>query len=69
MTDSCTLYDVGHDTGTNYLVVEYLEGQTLAERLREGRRSTRRRALRGGNSVSRMRLAMPLTGTGSCIAI
>jgi serine/threonine protein kinase/Tol biopolymer transport system component len=32
----CTLYDVGHDTGTEYLVVEYLQGQTLAERLRKG---------------------------------
>src|SRR6476646_62354 len=29
----CTLYDVGHDAGTDFLVLEYLEGQTLAERL------------------------------------
>src|SRR5262245_33053980 len=29
----CTLYDVGHDEGTDYLVLEYLEGQTLAHRL------------------------------------
>src|SRR5215471_7839504 len=32
----CTLYDVGHDSGVAYLVVEYLEGQTLADRLRKG---------------------------------
>ena len=32
----CTLYDVGHEGGTDYLVLEYLEGETLAERLTRG---------------------------------
>src|ERR1700694_5585142 len=32
----CTLYDVGHQDGTNYLVMEYLEGETLAQRLVKG---------------------------------
>jgi tetratricopeptide (TPR) repeat protein/predicted Ser/Thr protein kinase len=32
----CTLYDVGEDQGASYLVMEYVEGQTLAARLREG---------------------------------
>lgn len=32
----CTLYDVGHDEGTDYLIMEYLEGQTLAEKLKSG---------------------------------
>jgi tetratricopeptide (TPR) repeat protein/predicted Ser/Thr protein kinase len=32
----CTLYDVGEQEGTSYLVMEYVEGQTLASRLREG---------------------------------
>ena len=32
----CAVYDVGHHTGTDYLVVEYLEGQTLADRLKKG---------------------------------
>ena len=29
----CALYDVGHDDGLDYLVIQYLEGETLAERL------------------------------------
>ena len=32
----CTLYDVGSQDGTDYLVMEFLEGETLAERLRQG---------------------------------
>ena len=32
----CTLYDVGTQGGTEFLVMEYLEGQTLAERLQKG---------------------------------
>jgi len=32
----CTLHDVGSDSGTDYLVMEYLAGETLAERLRKG---------------------------------
>jgi len=32
----CTLHDVGHQDGIDYLVMEFLEGQTLAERLMKG---------------------------------
>src|SRR5215472_12136722 len=32
----CTLYDVGHEDGTDYLVMEFLQGESLEERLKRG---------------------------------
>jgi eukaryotic-like serine/threonine-protein kinase len=32
----CVLYDIGREDSTDFLVMEYLEGETLAERLKQG---------------------------------
>src|ERR1035438_3962277 len=32
----CTLYDLGSQDGVDYVVMEFLEGETLAERLKKG---------------------------------
>jgi len=32
----CTLYDVGEQDGIDFIVMEYIEGETLAERLKKG---------------------------------
>jgi serine/threonine protein kinase len=32
----CILHDIGTQNGTEYLVMEYLEGETLADRLLKG---------------------------------
>ena len=32
----CMLFDVGEENGVDFIVMEYLEGETLAERLKKG---------------------------------
>src|ERR1700757_3756583 len=32
----CALYDIGHQDGIDYLVMEFLDGQTLDKRLAKG---------------------------------
>ena len=59
----CALYDVGREGETEYLVMEYLEGETLSDRLAKGRLPWSRRC--GTESRSRTRWTRR-TGRGSC---
>ncbi len=36
----CVLHDVGHDNGVDFLVMEHLQGETLADRLKKGQLPT-----------------------------
>jgi eukaryotic-like serine/threonine-protein kinase len=47
----CTLHDIGHQDGIDFLVMEYLEGESLAERLKKGRLPLKE-ALKIGMEVS-----------------
>jgi serine/threonine protein kinase len=48
----CTLYDVGRDEGVSYLVMEYIDGETLSRRLAGGALSIED-SLRYGNQIGR----------------
>ncbi|MCK4373320.1 MAG: serine/threonine protein kinase, partial [candidate division Zixibacteria bacterium] len=48
----CTLHDVGHQDGVDYLVMEFLEGETLEDRLKRGRLDTTE-ALDIGSQIAR----------------
>ncbi|HEY6930097.1 MAG TPA: protein kinase [Thermoanaerobaculia bacterium] len=47
----CALYDVGNHEGVEYLVMEYLEGETLSDRLAKGALSLQQ-TLRYGTEIS-----------------
>ncbi len=32
----CTLYDIGSENGVDFMVMEHIEGETLADRLKKG---------------------------------
>lgn len=61
----CTLHDVGSRDGTDYLVMEYLEGETLSARLQKGRLPVDLALRYAKEWLTRWTL---LTGAGSCIA-
>ena len=60
----CALYDVGREGETEYLVMEFLEGETLADRLAKGAAAARSRRCATA-SRSRTRWTRR-TGRGSC---
>ena len=59
----CTLYDVGHENGTDFLVMEHLDGESLQARLRRTAEGSGLRAL-GQRAVPKSEDRSPQTGTG-----
>jgi serine/threonine protein kinase len=52
----CALYDVGEQDGTSYLVMQYLEGETLRQptfQAQSGRSLRRAAATRNGGAIAR----------------
>ena len=47
----CPLYDIGHSAGTEFLVMEYLAGETLRDRLARGRLPLKQ-AIRYGTDIA-----------------
>ncbi len=56
----CTLYDVGHEDGVDFLVMQFLEGETLADRLARGARPKSDVSSGGTSTVSKGPLSLEL---------
>ena len=63
----CAIYDVGEQDGTAYLVMQYSDGETLEQRLKDGRVPDPGRA--DDRDSDRRRARPPRTGPASSIAI
>ena len=63
----CVLHDIGSQDGTDFLVMEYLDGQTLAERLRKGA-LPRAQVLELGAQIADALAALTATGSSTAIS-
>jgi serine/threonine protein kinase len=62
----CAIYDVGRDGHAAYLVMEYIEGEVLADRLAKGPCRSTRRCASAPSLPTRWKRH---TGTASCIGM
>ena len=62
----CPIHDVGSVNGADYLVMEFLEGETLADRLKQGAFLSTRRSRSASRSRTR---STRLIAPASCTAI
>ena len=58
----CTIYDVGHHRGTAYLVMEYLEGQTIGRWARQAPRPSVEKVIEHVLQVARALIAAHAAG-------
>ena len=58
----CTIHDVGHDSGTSYLVMEYVEGETLGRWLRRTPRPSVETIVDTGLQIARALVAAHTAG-------
>lgn len=62
----CTLYDVGHEDGTDFLVMQFLEEETLADLLARGARPKSDVSSGGGSAATSTSLKVPCRSSSPC---